>query len=64
MVGIWVYSPLEIVQLHSADQFHRSKKQQYSEKATDMPQVPDKCYHINLHRRDGNQSKNVSVDIQ
>ena len=59
-----MYNPLEIVQLYSAGQFYGTKKQQYSEKATDMPQVSDKCYHINLHRRDRNHSKNVSVDIQ
>jgi hypothetical protein len=37
------------IQLYHGSQFYWWRKPEYPEKTTDLPQVPDKTYHILLH---------------
>jgi hypothetical protein len=37
------------IQLYHGGQFYWWRKPEYTEKTTDLPQVPDKTYHILLH---------------
>jgi hypothetical protein len=49
-LGLWcLMSVLTIFQLHRGGQFYLRRKPEYFEKTTNLPQVTDKLYHLNLY---------------